>query len=94
MATKIKETETKKQPAAKKKPATKTAAKPAAKKTATKSAAKKTATKSAAKKTAQIGREKDGCRQTGLEEGRCLEIPGKVRRQKTCRQGQPLGKTR
>ena len=55
MATKIKETETKKQPAAQKKPATKAAAKPAAKKTkktATKSAAKKTATKSAAKKTA------------------------------------------
>tara|TARA_Y100001954_G_scaffold231175_1_gene280057 strand:+ start:1068 stop:3374 length:2307 start_codon:yes stop_codon:yes gene_type:complete len=67
MATKIKETETKKQPAAKKKPATKTAAKPAAKKTATKSAAKKTATKSAAKKTATKSAAKPAARKTAAK---------------------------
>ena len=72
MATKIKaETETKKQPAARKKPATKTAAKPAAKKTAAKKpAARKTAAKAngaakpAAKKTTAKSAEKAAPKQT------------------------------
>ena len=67
MATKIKETETKKQPAAKKKPATKTAAKSAAKKTATKSAAKPAARKTAAKPAARKTAAKPAARKTAAK---------------------------
>ncbi|RZO37130.1 MAG: RNA polymerase sigma factor RpoD [Rhodospirillaceae bacterium] len=84
MATKIKETETKKQPAAKKKPATKTAAKSAAKKTATKSAAKpaarKTAAKPAARKTAAKPASKKAAASKSPEKSAAKKPAAKVNR--------------